>query len=194
LDSKSDSRRQIGIGPPRRQFRLISTMRRKIGDDKARAGGSEELDPAINEISVALARDAARREHRFAAQSASEEGAKPKRKQFGSHRPSASNVPEPGTGEVLEMKIPGKQATSIEPTAIDVAGSMFVASAELVLSTLEELQFHVAAARTKDEAEDILAEQIMRWREAVIQFRAERSRKLAGGREADAGQGRRSGG
>jgi hypothetical protein len=174
---------------------LISTMRRKIGDDKARAGGPEELDAAINEISVALARDAARREHRFAAQSASEEGAKPTRKRFGSHRPSASNVvPEPGAGEVLEMKIPDKKATSIEPTAIDVAGSMFVASAELVLSTLEELQAHVAAVRTKDEADDILAEQILRWREAVMQFRAERSRKLAGGKEADAGQGGRSGG
>jgi hypothetical protein len=156
-------------------------MRRKVGDDKARADGPEELDPAISAISVALACDAARRERRFAAQSGSEEGAKPTRKRFASHRPSASNVmPEPGIGEVLEMKIPGKKATSIEPTAIDVAGSMFVASAELVLSTLEELQFHLAAARTKDEAEDILAEQILRWREAVMQFRAERSRKLGG--------------
>jgi hypothetical protein len=103
-------------------------------------------------------------------------------------------VPEPGAGEVLEMKIPGMKATSIDPTAIDVAGSMFVASAELVLSTLEELQAHVAAVRTKNEAEDILAVQILRWRDAVMQFRAERSRKLAGGKEADAGQGGRSGG
>src|SRR6202021_2971998 len=89
-DSKPDSRRQIGFGPPKRQFRLISTMRRKIGDDKARAGGSEEFDPAINEISVALARDAARREHRFAAQSGSEEGAKPTRKRFWWNRPRES--------------------------------------------------------------------------------------------------------
>lgn len=156
-------------------------MRRKIEDDKAGADSPEELDPAISAISVALARDAARREHRFAAQSGSEDGAKPTRRRFGSHRPSrgssASNVvPEPDTGEVLEMKIPEKKRSSPEPTAIDVAGSMFVASAELVLSTLEELQAHVAAVRTKNEAEDILAEQILRWREAVMQFRAERSR------------------
>ena len=139
---------------------------------------------------MALASDAARREHRFGAQSASEAGAKPTRKRFGSHRPNASNVvPEPDTGEILGMKIPGKKGTPIEPTAIDVAGSMFVASAELVLSTLEELQAHVAAVRTKDEAEDILAMQIFRWREAVMQFRAERSRRLSDGKEADSAQG-----
>lgn len=162
-------------------------MRRKIGDDKARADGPEELDPAISAISVALARDAARREHRFAAQSASEEGAKPARKRFGSPRASASNA-QPDTGEVLKMRIPGKKGTTIEPTATDVAGSMFVASAELVLSTLEELQAHMAAVRTKYEAEDILAVQIGRWREAVVQFRAERSRRLSDGKAADAGQ------
>ena len=59
----------------------------------------------------------------------------------------------PNAGEVRERKIPGTR-TSLEPTAVDVAGSMFVASAELVLSTLEELNAHVGAVRTKKEVED----------------------------------------
>jgi hypothetical protein len=67
-----------------------------------------------------------------------------------------------------------KKGTPIGPTAVDVAGSMFVASAELVLSTLEELKVHVTVARTKREIEDILTVQIERWREAVAQFRAQR--------------------
>jgi hypothetical protein len=59
---------------------------------------------------------------------------------------------------------------------------MFVASAELVLSTLEELKVHVRALRTREEVEAVLTARIERWREAVIQFRAERSRKLSGGK------------
>jgi hypothetical protein len=75
------------------------------------------------------------------------------------------------------MKIPEKKRTPTEPTAVEVAGTMFVASAELVLSTLEELNAHVARARTKKEVEDILTVQIGRWRDAVAQFRAERSQR-----------------
>ena len=75
-----------------------------------------------------------------------------------------------------ERSPPDRSGRAIESTAVDVAGSMFVASAELVLSTLEELNAHVGAVRTKKEVEDILAVQIARWREAVTQFRAERSR------------------
>jgi hypothetical protein len=67
-----------------------------------------------------------------------------------------------------------KKGAPVEPTAVDVAGSMFVASAELVLSTLEELKIHVAGARTKREIEDILTVQIEKWRAAVAQFRAQR--------------------
>jgi hypothetical protein len=67
-----------------------------------------------------------------------------------------------------------EKGTPIGPTAVDVAGSMFVASAELVLSTLEELQAHVTVARTKREIEDILTVQIEKWRAAVAQFRAQR--------------------
>jgi hypothetical protein len=69
-----------------------------------------------------------------------------------------------------------KKGTPVEPTAVDVAGSMFVASAELVLSTLEELKIHVTGARTKREIEDILTVQIEKWRAAVAQFRAQRKR------------------
>jgi hypothetical protein len=75
------------------------------------------------------------------------------------------------------MKIPEKKRTPTQPTAVEVAGTMFVASAELVLSTLEELKTHVARARTKKEVEDILTVQIARWSDAVAQFRAERSRR-----------------
>jgi hypothetical protein len=61
-------------------------------------------------------------------------------------------------------------------TAVDVAGSMFVASAELVLSTLEELKGHAAAARTKKDIQDLIEVQIFRWRDAVEKFRGERDR------------------
>lgn len=74
------------------------------------------------------------------------------------------------------MNIPEKGRTPTAPTAVEVAGNMFVASAELVLSTLEELNAHVARARTKKEVEDLLTVQIARWRDAVVQFRAERQR------------------
>jgi hypothetical protein len=77
-----------------------------------------------------------------------------------------------------------KTSKKNESTAVDVAGSMFVASAELVLSTLEELKAHVATDRTKKEVDDILTVQIARWREAVTQFRAERSRS-PGGKKAE---------
>jgi hypothetical protein len=80
------------------------------------------------------------------------------------------------------MRIPEKRRTFTEPTAFEVAGSMFVASAELVLSTLEELNAHVARARTKREVEDLLTVQIARWRDAVAQFRAERSQGHHGAR------------
>jgi hypothetical protein len=155
-------------------------MHRKISHAHDPADGPESLDPAIKEISEALAQDAARRELRFAAQFAPEEGAKPKRKPSGSsHQPNASNVlPMSDAGKVWERKIPGK-CSSLEPTAVDVAESMFVASAQLVLATLEELKAHAAAVRTKEEVDDILAVQIERWREAVTQFRAERSRRFA---------------
>jgi hypothetical protein len=75
------------------------------------------------------------------------------------------------------MKLPEKKRTPTEPTALEVAGNMFVASAELVLSTLEELNAHVARARTKKEVQDILTVQIAMWKEAAIQFRAERSQR-----------------
>jgi hypothetical protein len=75
------------------------------------------------------------------------------------------------------MKIPERRRTPTEPTAVEIAGNMFVASAELVLSTLEELNAHVARARTKKEVEDLLTVQIARWRDAVAKFRAERSHK-----------------
>jgi hypothetical protein len=73
------------------------------------------------------------------------------------------------------MKRPERKRTPTDPTAVEIAGNMFVASAELVLSTLEELSAHVARARTKKEVEDILTVQIQRWRGALAQFRAERS-------------------
>jgi hypothetical protein len=66
---------------------------------------------------------------------------------------------------------------------------MFVASAELVLSTLEELNAHVARARTKREVEDLLTVQIARWRDAVAQFRAERSQGHHGARGSRRGVG-----
>jgi hypothetical protein len=75
------------------------------------------------------------------------------------------------------MKIPEKKRTPTEPTAVEVAGTMFVASAGLVLSILEELKTHVARARTKKEIEDILTVQIARWRDAAARFRAERSQR-----------------
>ena len=156
-------------------------MRHKIREAHGPVDGPEILDPAIKEISETFARDAARRERRFAAQFAPEEGAKHTRKRSGAHQPDASNVmPMPDAGEVWENKIPGKH-TPLEPTALDVAGSMFVASAQLVLSTLEELKAQAATVRTKKELEDIMAVQIERWREAVLQFRAERSRRFARG-------------
>ena len=77
---------------------------------------------------------------------------------------------------------PKKEPADNEPTAVDIAGSMFVASAELVLSTLEELKVHVRALRTKEEVEAVLTARIERWKEAAIQFRAERSRKLPVGK------------
>jgi hypothetical protein len=79
------------------------------------------------------------------------------------------------------MKPPEEKRTPTEPTAVEVAGNMFVACAELVLSTLEELSAHVARARTKEEVEDILIVQISRWRDALAQFRAERSQGSARG-------------
>ena len=93
-------------------------------------------------------------------------------------------LPISNTEEFWQRKIPGRH-TFVEPTAFDVAGSMFVASAERALSLLEELEAHAAAARTKKDIEDILAVQIERWREAVIQFRAERARRFSGGKKAD---------
>jgi hypothetical protein len=151
-------------------------MRRKISKAHDPADGPEILDGAINEISEVLARDAARRERRFAAQFAPRKGAKHPWKRSGSHQANASNVlPMPDASEVWVGKIPGKRIP-LEPTAVDVAASMFVASAQLVLSTLEELKAQAATVRTKKEVEDILAVQIERWREAVLQFRAERSR------------------
>jgi hypothetical protein len=138
----------------------------------------QSLPSAIREMIEAHARDAARREDRHAPAPASEGGPEPARKRFESPiRPDASNDSADvrrrrGLGEDSAEKV----QPPIESTAVDVAGSMFVASAELVLSTLEELNAHVGAVRTKKEVEDILAIQIARWREAVTQFRAERSR------------------
>jgi hypothetical protein len=83
------------------------------------------------------------------------------------------------------MKLPEKNRTPTEPTAVEVAGNMFVASAELVLSTLEELSAHATRARTKEEVEDILTVQIARWRDALAQFRAERSQGSPRGGESD---------
>jgi hypothetical protein len=136
------------------------------------------LPPAIREMIEAHARDAARREDRHAREPASGGGSEPARKRFGSSiRPNASN----DSADVRRRRSLGEDSAEkaqppIGSTAVDVAGSMFVASAELVLSTLEELNAHVGAVRTKKEVEDILAVQIARWREAVTQFRAERSR------------------
>jgi hypothetical protein len=161
-------------------------MRRKISQGQDHLDGPQSRDdPAIKEISETLARDAARREHRSAAQFISEDGAKPTRKRSGSHQPNALNVlPMLNAGEVWERKNPGKGAAR-EPTAIDVAGSMFVASAQLVVSVLEELKAHAAAVRTKRDVEDILTVQIARWRVAVTQFRVEQSRRWPKGKQSE---------
>ena len=138
----------------------------------------QSLHPAIRGMIEAHARDAARREDRHAPAPASAGSPEPARKGFESSiRANASN----DSADVRRRRSLGEDSVEkiqppIESTAVDVAGSMFVASAELVLSTLEELNAHVGAVRTKKEVEDILAIQIARWREAVMQFRAERSR------------------
>jgi hypothetical protein len=140
------------------------------------------LHPTIRKMIETHARDAARREERHTRELASEGGSEPAGKRFGSSiRPNASNDgADVRRRRSLGEDSPEKARPPIESTAVDVAGSMFVASAELVLSTLEELKAHVGAVRTKEEVEDILGVQIARWREAVTQFRAERSRIRAG--------------
>ena len=154
-------------------------MRRKISQDHDHADGPLDSVLGIKEISETHSRDAAKREHLLAA--ASEAGTKAGRRQPEARRPYVSNVvvmADADTGR--EGTGPKKGPADNEPTAVDIAGSMFVASAELVLSTLEELKVHVRALRTREEVEKVLTARIERWREAVIQFRAERSRKLPG--------------
>jgi hypothetical protein len=158
-------------------------MRRKINQVHDHADGPQGLGGAVKAISEALSRDAARREHLLPAQSAAKAVPKPARRCPESPQPRATNVVAMPEGDrVRETTNLTTRRTAIEPTAVDVAGSMFVASAELVLSTLEELRVHVETLQTKKEIEHVLASQIERWREAVIQFRAERSRSLPGGK------------
>ncbi len=152
-------------------------MRRKISQDHDHAGGSSESARGLKEISQTLSRDAARREHLFAA--VSEANLKPALSRPEIRPSNVVVMAEPDA--VWKAMDPKEQLIPDEPTAVDIAGSMFVASAELVLSTLEELKFHIRALRTKEEIDGVLAVRIERWREAVLQFRAERSRGLPGG-------------
>jgi hypothetical protein len=156
-------------------------MRRKISQDHDHADGPLGSALGIKEISDTHSRDAAKREHLLAA--ASEAGKKAARRHPEARQPYASNVVVMAAADtVWEGTGPKKRPADNEPTAVDIAGSMFVASAELVLSTLEELKVHVRDLRTREEVEAVLIARIERWREAVIRFRAERSRKLPGGR------------
>jgi hypothetical protein len=156
-------------------------MRRKTSQDHDHADGPLGSAPGIKEISETHSRDAAKREHLLAP--ASEAGRKAARRQPGARQPSASNVVMMADADTCwKGTDPKNEPADNEPTAVDIAGSMFVASAELVLSTLEELKVHVRALRTKEEVEAVLTARIERWKEAVIQFRVERSRKLPVGK------------